>query len=181
VLVVARVPLEELGGQAQAVLQISERIAHVPTGFRQVLQLQFHGAREEADDREVVARVARPHQALHRQRHLLGGGEAALPAHRPAHVEQQDGRAAGGEIGVEDLEVVRPQLERYAARAPQRLLQGAHQIEIEGVAVLIRPGGVGADFGEATVVRLMAARAVAQQPLIDVPQRQLADLADPLG
>ena len=93
--------------EAQAVLQVGERVAHVPARLGQVAQLELDGAGEEADDGEVVARVARADQALHRQRDLLRGGEAPLPAHRPAHVEQQHGRGGGGVVGLVDLEVVR--------------------------------------------------------------------------
>ncbi len=37
-------------GQAQPVLQVGERVAHVPARLGQVAQLELDGAREEADD-----------------------------------------------------------------------------------------------------------------------------------
>jgi len=181
VLIVARVALEEIAGETQAVLQVGERIAHVPAGFRQVLELQLHGARVKADDGKVVAREARADQAFHGHGDLLGGGEAALPTHRPAHVEQQHGGGGGGEVRVEDLEVVGMQLEGHARAAAEGFLQRADEIQVEGIAVRVRLGGVGAHFGESAVVGLMAARPVAQQTLVDIAERQLADLADALG
>ena len=66
VLVAARMARQQLGAEAQAVLQIGERVAHVPARLGQVAQLELDGAGEEADDGEVVARVARADQALHR-------------------------------------------------------------------------------------------------------------------
>ena len=75
-------------GQVQAVLQVGERIAHVPGRLRQIFGLEFDRAGKETDDAEVVARIERPHQTLHRQGDFFRRGEAPFPAHRPAHVQQ---------------------------------------------------------------------------------------------
>src|SRR6059036_3158025 len=180
VLVVARVAGEEVGGLAEPVLQVGERVAHVPARLGQVAELELHGAGEEADDREVVARVAGADQALHRHRDLLGGGEAPLPRHRPAHVEEEDGRAGGGVRGGVHLEVLGVHVERRARAPGERLLQGAHQIEHQRVAVLVALGLLGAKVDRAAVVGLVAPGPVAEQPLVDVAQRELPDLAHAL-
>src|SRR5690606_20347313 len=54
---------------------------------------------------EVVARVAGADQVVERERDALGGGEAAGPRHRPAHVEREHGGALGGVVGLADFEV----------------------------------------------------------------------------
>src|SRR6266478_3390346 len=51
VLIARRMPPQKLRGEAQAVLQVGEWIAHVPRRFWQILQLQFHRARIKTDDR----------------------------------------------------------------------------------------------------------------------------------
>src|SRR5262245_11230730 len=79
VLVVARVAREELARDAEPVLQVGERVTHVPARLGEVAELQLDRAREEADDREVIPRVARADEALHRHRDLLRGREAPLP------------------------------------------------------------------------------------------------------
>ena len=52
---------------------------------------------------------------------------------------------------------------------------------MQRIAELVGAGLLGAHVAEAAVVGLVAAGAVAQQALIDVAQRQLADLAHALG
>src|SRR5213593_1142833 len=111
VLVVAGMTVQQLTGEADTVLQVGERVAHVPARLGQILDFEFDRAGEETDDRKIIARVARADETLQRQRYLLGRGETALPAHRPAHIEQQDRGAGGGMVSVKDGEVLRRQLE----------------------------------------------------------------------
>src|SRR5262249_22037989 len=130
-----------------------------------------------AHDREIVARELRTDEAFERERHALGGGEASLPRHRPAHVEQEDRRAGRRALGRENLEVVRQELERRPGSARERLAERRHQLDLEGIAELVRARPLGPDLRRAAVVALMAAAAVAEETLVDVAQRELADLA----
>src|SRR5215510_15678467 len=67
VLIMTGVAMKQLAGQAYAILQIGERVAHVPARFGQVLDLEFHRASKKPDNRKIVARIACVNQALQRQ------------------------------------------------------------------------------------------------------------------
>src|SRR5581483_7730624 len=180
VLVVARMPRQQLGRDAQSVLQVRERVAHVPAGLGEVPELQLDRACEEADDREEVPRVAGADQALHRHRDLLRCREASLPGHGPAHIEEEHRRRRRGVRRAVDLEVVGKDLERRPGPANERLLERPHEVQDEGIAVLVALRVLGAELDRAAVVGLVAAGSVAQQPLVDVAERELADLPDTL-
>src|SRR5712692_8192163 len=81
VLIMTGVTVQQVAGQAYAVLQVGKRVAHVPARLGQIFNLEFHRTRKKSDDREIIARVARMNQALQRQRHFLSRGETSLPAH----------------------------------------------------------------------------------------------------
>src|SRR5204863_9643974 len=97
-----------------------------------------------------------------------------------AHVEEEHGgRRRGVRRGV-DLEVVGLEIERQARAAREGLLQRRDEVDLERLAMAIRLGLLGAELHEAAVIRLMATGAIAQQTLVDVAQRELADLPDAL-
>ena len=79
-----------------------------------------------------------------------------------------------------DLEVVGLEIERQARAAREGLLQRRDEVDLERLAMAIRLGLLGAELHEAAVIRLMATGAIAQQALVDVAQRELADLPDAL-
>ena len=60
-LIGARFAIEHGRSQVQAVLQVGEGIAHVPSCLRQVFGFKLDGAGEETDDAEIIARVERAH------------------------------------------------------------------------------------------------------------------------
>ena len=153
--------VQQLTGEADTVLQVGERVAHVPARLGQILDFEFDRAGEEPDDRKIIARVARADETLQRQRYLLGRGETALPAHRPAHIEQQDRGAGGGMVSVKDGEVLRRQLEGDAGAAQQRLLQRTNQVEMLRIAVCVGSSFIDLDLSNAAVVRGVRAGAVA--------------------
>jgi hypothetical protein len=51
-----------------------------------------------------------------------------------------------------DLEVLGPEVEREAGAAGERLLERAHQVDLERVAVTVGLGLLGAELDEAPVV-----------------------------
>jgi hypothetical protein len=57
------------------------------------------------------------------------------------------------------------------------VFQRAHDVDVQRIAVAVGLGFLRPHLGQAAMVRLVAADAIAQQGLIDVAQRQLSDLA----
>ena len=64
VLVLPGVTMEQIARETNAILEIREGIAHVPTGFGQVFNLQFDRSREESDYGKIIARIASTNEAL---------------------------------------------------------------------------------------------------------------------
>ncbi len=125
----------------QTILQVGERIAHVPGRLRQILGFQLDRAGEETDDAEVIARMKRAHQTLHRQGDFFRRGEAPFPAHRPAHVQKQHGGGAGVELGFVNGKVFGPDPHRHAAAVQQRVLERLHHVDMERIALNVGPAG----------------------------------------
>ena len=179
-------PRDQPLGDHQALLQVGEGIAHVPAHLGQLGRAQLARARREADHEEVVAREARAHQVIERERDALGGREAAGPRHRPAHVEQQH---RGGErvvVALAQLEVVDAQLDRQRERpagrgaraALHRREQRAHDVDVERVAELEGPRLVGARQRGAARVDLVRAGPILARAPRRPGQRVRADAAD---
>jgi hypothetical protein len=74
-----RVLREQPLGDHQPFLEIGERVAHVPGDLGQLGGRELARARREADHEEVVAREARAHEVVERERHALRRREAAPP------------------------------------------------------------------------------------------------------
>ena len=139
---------QHLAGQREAVVHVGA-VGEVPADLGQLRRRQLVRRLAEADEAHVVARELRGDQRVQRHRHLLRRQEVV--AHRHAHrqVEHQHGRRARDVLGALDLEVVGRQVHRGAHRrrfgtAPDRVADGAVEVEVERIAELVLLGLVGA-------------------------------------
>ena len=111
-LVAGLVPVEELAGQHQAVLDVGPVDRLVVGQFRQLVRLDRPRVVTEGDHLQEVAGKLAADQRIERQRDLLGGVEVAAQWHRPAHVDHQHGCRLGAELRPVHLEVVGLQPDR---------------------------------------------------------------------
>ena len=139
VLVAARMARQQLGAEPQPVLEIGERVAHVPARLGQVAQLELDGAREEADDGEVVARVPGADQALHRHARPSSPRRSAPPTTSTSSCR---GAARWSWWSLWSAAYTSKSSGRGRAASPAArasgLLQRRHQVERERIAEAIR-------------------------------------------
>ena len=193
-LVRRRLPRQDAPRQSQAGVDIREVLRHAPDRVVEVesqvnpavehadrlgsrvdeLPLVHHvGERVKADHLQRVLRVARPDHRLQRQRDLLGRVVLAVPAHRPAHVDQDDRRAPGLVLGLVDDIVFRAEPDRHAAPlADVGVLDRLVQVEIgQRVAVDVGPGVLERDGPLAFLGGVVPAERVAAERLEQVVER----------
>ena len=151
------------GAKMQAILQIGKRIAHIPGRLRQILGFKLDGAGEKTDDAEIIARVKRAHQTLHRQRDFFCRGKTPFPAHRPAHIQEQHRRRARVVLRLVNRKIPRTDPHRHAAAVKQRVLQRLNHVDVQRIALHIRTAGFENHLLAAAVARRVPPHAVAPQ------------------
>ena len=129
---------EQRPRELETVLHVGPVHVIVEGQLRQRVRFQLDCVIGETDHVQRVARVLAADQRVERDRHLLGGEEAAAEEHRAAHVDHQHGRSLGHVLSAVDDEVLRRHLHRHLRtlsndRVEERLLH----LEQERVAILV--------------------------------------------
>ena len=168
---------QQAAGDHEAVLHVGA-VGEVPRHLRQLRRGQLVGRLGEAHDAQVVARELRGDQRVQRHRDLLGGQEVVAHRHRQRQVQHQHRGGARQQLGALDLEVVGREAHRCAgALAGDGVAHGALDVQVEGVAELVRLGLVGELVADAALAHLMAADLVVHEAVEQVAQRVLPDAA----
>ena len=150
---------EQLGRQAEPVLQVGERVAHVPARFGQVAQLQLDGAR----DRSRRSRSSRAGNWRG-----SGSPSRAPPSWRRRSAPPTSSTSSCRAAARSSCVVVRSVSWTWkssgsmrsgvpSSREQARCLSVAHQVELERVAVGVRPRLLRAAARDAAVIGLVAA------------------------